>query len=352
VFIKTKAVIVNSPFQASFDEVILSVPQNHNLIVQIELCGICTPEQRVFKGTSDKNYPYWGGHELFGNIIEVLNPTSKFKVGDRIAVSLMDRCGVCKFCLSGLDNHCAYVNPVHPYADNYSGPRGFSCFLSIPEAKAFSLSDSLPSKYAALIEPVACVMRSIKSSNPKNNNIGVVGAGTMGLIHAVILKSFGYNVFIFESRAEDLTKAEKAAISGICEISSLCKEKIMEVTKSEGISAFFCTRYGVKSINDAIKSVNRGGDVILYQSISTENNITIDANFVHYNEISVKGTIAQTKTDFLDSIKYMQEKFEVFDCLTIEKIPASNPKSAFNKALDLSINRVQMDFRDNGIYYR
>lgn len=342
--IETEAVIIEKPFTARFDKVKVPVPKHHNLIIEVGLCGICTPEQRVFKGTSKKNYPYWGGHELFGNIKEVLSPTSNFKKGDRIIIALMNRCGNCIYCKNGLDNHCAYVNYNNEYIDSFHGPRGLSRIISIPDYKAFHAPTELLPQYLSLIEPTACVLRSIRCSTPINKNIGVIGSGTMGLIHSILLKTLGYNIFVFDDRKDDLDKARKIPVTETLPLSYLDKGKIFELTNGNGISTFFCTRYGKPIIEKVIKCINRGGEIILFQSIPTESKLLVDLNFLHYHEIKLIGTIAQSQEDFHDSIFLMKNHFSLFDCLLIKKMTPDNPSSAFEQALGLDINRVQVDF--------
>lgn len=95
------------------EEWTLSVPLavSSEVGVRIELCGLCTPEQRVYRGAKP-TYPYWGGHELSGTIVSLPDDVPDgLRVGDRVAVLLMRRCGQCRACRLGLDNHCAYLNP-------------------------------------------------------------------------------------------------------------------------------------------------------------------------------------------------------------------------------------------------
>jgi uncharacterized zinc-type alcohol dehydrogenase-like protein len=47
-------------------------------------------------------YPFVGGHELLGEVLEVGDGVEKFKVGDKVGVGCMvEACMKCEHCLAG-----------------------------------------------------------------------------------------------------------------------------------------------------------------------------------------------------------------------------------------------------------
>jgi L-iditol 2-dehydrogenase len=129
-------------------------------LVRVEACGLCTWEQRVYRGAKP-TYPFWGGHEVCGIVEEISGArTTGVGVGDRVAIALMRRCGHCEYCRRGQDNHCSYVRPEGP--DGLpAGPRGLSEVIVVPMYKLFRLSRGVTPEDGALVEPVACALRSI-----------------------------------------------------------------------------------------------------------------------------------------------------------------------------------------------
>ncbi len=41
------------------------------VLVKIDACALCTWEQRVYTGIKNVNYPFIGGHEIAGRIVEI-----------------------------------------------------------------------------------------------------------------------------------------------------------------------------------------------------------------------------------------------------------------------------------------
>lgn len=337
-------IVVPESKLAIFETATIPIPPTHDIIIQVGLCGICTSEQRVFKGTSRQQYPYWGGHELFGIVVEKIKEVAGVNIGDTVALSLMNRCGSCKYCARRLDNHCAYCNHVDDYHDGFSGPRGFSSFMSLSMAKAFPVSGSIPPAQLTFIEPTACAMRSVEVGSPLRAEVGVIGCGTMGLIHAIVLKSKGHSVHMFEDDNSDLLKAQSLDLSGLWPTRLLETDEINRITAGRGISTFFCTRYGIDGVQRALRCVDRGGAVVLFQSVLEMANMEVDITALHYHETRLVGAIAHTRQNFQDAIAFMSAHFGLFSVLTTEIISAAAPQHALERSLGRDLNRVLIEF--------
>lgn len=332
--IKIRRIVITEPYNSIDEDIEIEVPSNHNILVKVIMSGICTAEQRVFKGTSNKNYPYWGGHELFGIVERVFKGDSVFKKGDVVAISLMDRCGHCYYCKSKLDNHCAYVNNKNEYEDDYDGTRGFSNYITIPDSKAFLIDNDIPHKYLSFIEPTACVLRSIELAEPIKDNVGIIGLGTFGIIHSIVLKALGYNVHVFgdEEQLKQVSSLELAGYHKILELS--------DMSLKDKISTFFCTKYGYIGLEHAINYVDRGGKIILFQSIANNKSGIIDYNKIHYKEIAVQGSIAHNKRNFENAIQFIEKNFKYYKCLHVKEYSPTKHNEAFTAAISNKYNRI------------
>ena len=74
------------------------------ILVQVERCGVCTYEQRLYNGTHKAGVPVVPGHEVAGKIVAIgkeIN-TEEWSVGDTVVVGVTlpcRDCYPCKFCL-------------------------------------------------------------------------------------------------------------------------------------------------------------------------------------------------------------------------------------------------------------
>src|SRR5262245_40726643 len=116
-----KQVIFSGPSKLEVANVPRPVPKRGEALVEVRVCGICTWEQRVYRGTR-KDYPLLGGHEISG-VVQEANECASLRMGDKVAVSRVPRCGACIYCKVGQDNLCSYFTAVRTPGELW-GPAG------------------------------------------------------------------------------------------------------------------------------------------------------------------------------------------------------------------------------------
>jgi L-iditol 2-dehydrogenase len=70
----------------------------------------------------------------------------------------------------------------------------------------------------------------------------------------------------------------------------------------------------------------------------------LDANDIHYREITVVGSIGQRMEDFWQAKKLVELNPRLLDALNVDVVPHDRPKAAFDRSLDHSVNRVLVTF--------
>jgi L-iditol 2-dehydrogenase len=342
---EVQALLITAPRQVSQKRLAVPEPSADDFVVRVEFCGLCTPEQRVFRGAKS-TYPYWGGHELAGIVESGPRSSKAASVGERVAVLLMRRCGACAACRKGLDNHCAYLHP-ETRAGLPIGPGGLVDRIVVPMYQVFRVPHELPAPRAAMVEPVACVLRSIERARPNpHERAAVLGGGTMGLLHATLLALRGCHVFLFEDDNTTYNAAAAAGVMGCDALSALeDAEKVAFWTDGWGFDVVVCTRFGVRAVRLALAAAARGGRVILYQSIPVDDEVQFGANFLHYRELEIIGTIAQTSADIDKAVALITQRQNLIDVLQTQIFPASRCREAFEAATSPQLNRVLLDMR-------
>lgn len=340
----TDAILIDRPHSARLTHLRPSRTNENNLLARVELCGVCTPEQRIFRGAK-QTYPYWGGHEV--SAIVERSDNSTLNAGSRIAVALMPRCGHCEACRRGLDNHCAYLHPT-PVTDGLPcGPRGFSSVVEVAPYQAISFPHEIGSETVALTEPIACCLRSITQASVRAGDlVSVFGCGTMGRLHAALLSRMGCRVLVadddagFRSAAEVLVGLAAPPLP-VDDVPAV----VNEMSWGEGARAAFCTRGGAVAVGTALRTAARKGVIVLYQSLPASPTIEINLNEIHYREIQVIGTIAQSLRDLQNARDVIVRDPSIRDCISIETLSFSDPMVALHRAISPEINRVMIDFR-------
>lgn len=166
------------------------------LLIQTKACGLCSGE--LMSWYMDQKIPHVLGHEVSGLVLE--SQDARFKVGDLVYPHHHAPCMRCEYCQRGRHVHCAQWRKTRllpgGMVENFGVPNG-------------NLSDTvvvndLRPVDAALIEPLACVMKSFRIATPSDRarDNAVVGLGVMGLMHALVLGEMGVGYDLNPSRLE------------------------------------------------------------------------------------------------------------------------------------------------------
>jgi len=84
-------------------------PGDMDVKIEMLYCGVCHSD--IHFGRNELGFPvHWpfvGGHELLGKVVEVGSKVTKVKVGDHAAVGCMvDACLDCNFCKCDEEQYC------------------------------------------------------------------------------------------------------------------------------------------------------------------------------------------------------------------------------------------------------
>lgn len=166
------------------------------LLVQTEASGLCSGE--LMQWYMDKKVPHVLGHEVSGVVVE--SQDGRFPVGSRVFPHHHAPCLKCEYCSTGRFVHCS------TWKRTKLSPGGMAEFFAVSrENLTDTLStDDLRPRDAALIEPLACVVKSLRQAEVGNRN-AVVGLGVMGLMHLLAIAPNGADPVGFdlnESRVE------------------------------------------------------------------------------------------------------------------------------------------------------
>ncbi|MCL4424288.1 MAG: alcohol dehydrogenase catalytic domain-containing protein [Firmicutes bacterium] len=315
---------------------------NSEVLVRVRASAICTWEQRTFKGDQTDSYPLLGGHELSGEVL-ALGPGVKerIQVGGKVAVARLTRCGECYNCRTGKDNIClnARSDKVagHPF-----GPGGLSEYIVAPAYQIYPFQNDPSFEVAALSEPLSCVVRSVRKAGVDfGQNVVIMGGGVMGILHTILTVKRGAMVLVSEPLPH---RREKALEYGAKVVVNPLEEDVVsltrKLTRGVGADAVFVTGGGAKAVEQAIDICAKGGTVIIYGAMYPSPKVTIDTNRIHHNEITITGSMSQTKEDFLLATRLIDSGAIDLNPLISATVPFVGIEEAFEKAIDPSNYRI------------
>jgi L-iditol 2-dehydrogenase len=241
------------------------------LLVRTEASGLCSGE--LMDWYMEKKVPHVLGHECAGIIVE--SQTEEFPVGSRVFAHHHAPCLKCDYCLRLAYVHCSQWKRTKLV------PGGMAEFYGVPEENltdAFLVDDLRPID-AALIEPLACVLKAFSPMTLamySDCDVAVIGLGAMGLMHALLLKrSKTLTVIGYDINPARLEFAEAQGIDA----------RHSDLAKSARL-VFVCP--GTKPALDlAIRIVEPRGSIMMFAPMAPGQETPVDLNQLYFKEVSI-----------------------------------------------------------------
>ncbi|WP_334319923.1 zinc-dependent dehydrogenase [Gilliamella apicola] len=317
----------------------LPIPEisDNEVLIKMLACGLCGTDIQKIRGDS-VNKPTVLGHEVVGEIVKKGKNVSKFEIGDRVITAIHVPCFTCHYCNKGHYTIC------EQFRTNNIDPGGFAEFIRIPELHlnhlTHKVSNNVTDEEATLIEPIACCLHGLKQADIRpNDSVLIMGAGTIGILHAQLAKIKGANKVIVSDMSE--FKLQKALKVG-CDYAININEKniideVNKITDGQGVDVIVIAA-GVSSlVADAVNMVRRAGKIIVFSGFDKNKLVTLDVSRFFKDEISIIGTYSVTPYEFPEALDLLEKR----KLNTEEMITHVYPLKKLSEAIDISTNPEQ-----------
>lgn len=168
--------------------------------ISISHCGICHSDLHLIANDwGVSQYPFIPGHEIIGTVAAVGSQVRSLEKGQRVGLGWQSNsCGVCEWCLQGLENLCASAEAtcVRRHGGYAARTRANARFV-IPIPKALDSENAAPLLCAGIT--VYSPLRT-HGINPYSR-VGVVGIGGLGHLAIQFARAFGAEVTAFSTSA-------------------------------------------------------------------------------------------------------------------------------------------------------
>src|SRR5438034_11005266 len=136
-----------------------------DILVRVKVALTCGTDVKVFRRGYHARMivpPAVFGHELAGDVVAVGEDVRNFSVGQRVVASNSAPCDQCFFCRRGLENLCE---------DLLFNNGAYAEYIRIParivERNTYCVPGHVGYHDAALVEPLACVLRGFEETAPR-----------------------------------------------------------------------------------------------------------------------------------------------------------------------------------------
>lgn len=191
-------------------------------------------------------------------------------------------------------------------------PGGFSEYIYITEDHlrntVFLAPQNLKDTTSVFMEPLSCCLRAIKRANTeKDDNVMVIGLGTIGLLMGQAAKCYGAKVSGCDIIDERISIAQKVGFDNVFKFESDEKtsQEFKSNTKKTGADIIFLTSGSKSSISLALNCVRDGGIILVFASIS-DDNLGFANNQIYYRELTVLGSYSPACSDLQEAITLLE----------------------------------------------
>ncbi|MBC8339220.1 MAG: alcohol dehydrogenase catalytic domain-containing protein [Rhodospirillales bacterium] len=280
-------------------------PGAGEILLGLRVVGFCgTDLFKLVTGSAAKGTVL--GHEVVGHVIATGYGVDKFSIGDRVVVPHHVPCGECLLCRRGNETMCDV------FRENLMEPGAFADVILIRpravEHAAYRLPDHLSDEAAVFMEPAGCVLRGIRRAElPGDASAVVLGAGSMGLLHLLVLKAAlpGITVTVIDPVAERRGLAGELGADHTAAPGAEALDTVQAATGGFGADAAFDTVGGSGTLEDGLRLTRQGGAVVLFAHAPADDRAGVDLNSVFKFERRIIGTYSAS----------VKEQSEIFDLL-------------------------------------
>jgi L-iditol 2-dehydrogenase len=214
-------------------------------------------------------------------------------VGQRVVASNSVPCGECNFCHKDLENLCErllFNNGAYAEYIKIPGPIVRKNLLEIPKHLSF--------RDAALVEPLACVLRGLEESNVhRRDHVVIVGLGPIGMMFVRLAKLRGARVLALGRRRAQLDHALKMGADDVLDATTVSDVVAAVRSMSPGGNGMDVAIEAVGSPTTwewASGFVRKGGTVNFFGGCPSGSKVQFDTTLLHYSEITLKASFHHT----------------------------------------------------------
>jgi L-iditol 2-dehydrogenase len=245
------------------------------ILVRTMASGICSGD--VMGWYIRRKAPLVLGHEPAGLVVQVRGETG-FAPGDRVFVHHHAPCFACAACARGEYVQCA------TWRATKIDPGGIAEYFRVSRANlrdTLALPAHVGFADASLVEPLACVVKSLRRSGVKpGERLYVIGLGVMGLLHVLAARELGVNVFAsdFFAVRREIARRNGAIV--------FAPEDARQALPG-GAAVVVCGPGTAAAMEAAVAAAAPAGCVVMFTPFPPETTVTIDSQRLYFGDLRV-----------------------------------------------------------------
>ena len=276
------------------------------LLVKVVASGVCGSD--VMEWYRIKRAPLVLGHEIAGDIVQVGEGVTKYRVGDRVFVSHHVPCNSCRYCLAGHHSTCDTLRTTNFF------PGGFAEYLRVPrinlECGVYVLPPELTYDDGVFIEPLACVVRGFRMSRfAPGQTVLVLGSGIAGLLNVKLAKALGAGKVIATDISDyRLDAAKRFGADAVIKATEDVPTLVRKYNGGRAADFVIVSTGATQAIAQSFKCVDRGGTILMFAPPMPGVEVPTPFGDFWKDEITISTTYAGSPEDIEQAIELMRTK--------------------------------------------
>lgn len=317
------------------EEVPVPSVKSDDILVKVRVALTCGTDLKVFRRGYHARMirpPAVLGHELAGDIVAVGPDVTNFHIGQRVVAANSAPCRHCYFCKRNQENLCEnllFNNGAYAEYVRIPGP--------IVACNTHEITDGVSYRDAAMVEPLACVIRGIEETGIREGDtVAVIGLGPIGLMFIRLAHLNGARVIAVGRRPTQLERAKRmgaselvAAVDDIDWVSQVRNY----TDSSRGADAVIEAVGTPDTWQAAMGMVRGGGTVNFFGGCPGNSHVPIDTSLIHYSEVSLKSSFHHTPRHIRQALEVIRRSDLRSADFVINEAPLSDLLSVFREMM-------------------
>lgn len=278
-------------------------PGPGEVLLRVAANTVCGTDLRIMRGEKTKGIDLGVvlGHEVAGTVAAVGDGVDGYAIGDLYGIAPVLPCGRCRMCQTGIEHQCTAASII-----GYDVDGGLADLMLVPATGVRSgrltpaTADIAPEQFA-LAEPLSCCINGLDQYRVDvGDTVVILGAGPIGLLHLQLARLTGATAVIVSDPAPARRDAasELGATTTVDPTSDDLPGVVADATGGRGADVAVVCIGRPELVNDALRLVRVRGRVSLFAGLAGQGWAEIEANLIHYRELTVVGASNSARTHY------------------------------------------------------
>lgn len=303
---RMKAAVLHGKEDVRVEDVEVPALEPGDVLIKTDTALTCGTDLKVYRRGYHARMivpPALFGHEAAGTIVALGDGVDDWFEGDRVVAANSAPCGDCEYCRERRPSLCEdllFWNGAYAEYTRIPARVVRKNLLVVPKALSF--------ERAAMVEPLACVVRGIEAANlGPGRTVAVIGVGGIGLMFVALARAKGCHVVAAGRNPERLARAKAMGADAVVSGERGLVSQLLPLSPGEkGFHLVVEAAGQAETAEAAMRVVRKGGMVNFFAGCPAGTEVRVDVARVHYEELALTATFHHTPESIREAFGLIQ----------------------------------------------